>query len=77
MELTNNVLFTVELFTASHGNEPILIDKTPPIVGHVYDGEHLRIDLKYQSNAHQICAQWIDFFDPESGIARLLVLIHC
>ena len=60
----------VDLFTAGHGDEPILIDKTPPEVGTVLDGNKLQKDLRYQADNRQICAQWLNFFDPESGIDR-------
>ncbi|KAJ8312545.1 hypothetical protein KUTeg_009918 [Tegillarca granosa] len=58
----------VDLFKAGHGDEPILIDRSPPIPGAVLDGELLRQDIMYQSDATKICAQWVDFYDPESGI---------
>ena len=60
----------VDLFTAGHGDEPILIDKSPPLVGRVLDGDILQRDLRYQSDDKRICAQWTDFYDPESGIDR-------
>ncbi|WAR20843.1 hypothetical protein MAR_014817 [Mya arenaria] len=68
IRVTNNV----ELFTAGHGEEPILIDKSPPIPGNVMDGDRLRKDKQFQADDHKICAQWIDFYDPESGIDRFL-----
>ncbi|WAR20850.1 CRB-like protein [Mya arenaria] len=68
IRVTNNV----ELFTAGHGEEPILIDKSPPIPGNVMDGDRLRKDRQFQADNHNICAQWIDFYDPESGIDRFL-----
>ncbi|KAH3823846.1 hypothetical protein DPMN_125669 [Dreissena polymorpha] len=61
---------SVDLFTAGHGDEPILIDRSPPIPGTVMDGDRLRRDRQFQADDHKICAQWIDFFDPESGIDR-------
>ncbi|XP_052219885.1 uncharacterized protein LOC127837088 [Dreissena polymorpha] len=68
IRVTNNV----DLFTAGHGDEPILIDRSPPIPGGVMDGNRLRRDRQFQADDHKICAQWIDFFDPESGIDRFL-----
>ena len=61
---------SVDLFTAGHGEEPILIDRSPPIPGVVLDGNRLRRDRMYQAAIDRICAQWIDFYDPESGIDR-------
>lgn len=68
IRVTNNV----DLFTAGHGDEPILIDKSPPIAGHVLDGNRFRQDKMFQSDSNKICAQWVDFYDPESGIDRFL-----
>lgn len=62
------MFFVVDLFKAGHGDEPILIDRSPPIPGAVLDGELLRQDIMYQSDPTKICAQWVDFYDPESGI---------
>ncbi|KAL4222206.1 hypothetical protein ACF0H5_018244 [Mactra antiquata] len=66
IRVTNNV----DLFTSGHGDEPILIDKSPPNPGTVLDGKRLQSDRQYQSDNKTICAQWVDFFDPESGIDR-------
>ena len=63
---------SVGLFVAGHGDEPILIDRTPPYPGQVLDGDKLRVDMMYQSSNTSICAQWIDFYDSESGIDRLV-----
>jgi len=49
-----------------------MIDRSPPVPGDVIDGDRLRKDRQYQSDDKSICAQWIDFHDPESGIDRLL-----
>jgi len=63
-------IFSVELFTAGHSEAPIMIDRSPPVPGDVMDGDRLRKDKQYQSDDKSICAQWIDFHDPESGIDR-------
>ena len=60
------------LFTAGHGDEPILIDKSAPIPGDVLDGDKLQTDMQYQSDDKRICAQWVNFYDPESGIDRYI-----
>ena len=67
-------LVLVDLFTAGHGDEPILIDRSPPLVGKVLDGDVLQKDLRYQSDDKRICAQWTDFYDPESGIERYMIV---
>ncbi|KAK3083736.1 hypothetical protein FSP39_002337 [Pinctada imbricata] len=68
LRLVNNV----ELFTAGHGDDPILIDRTAPVPGTVLDGSVLKRDLTYQASDSEICAQWITFFDPESGISQYM-----
>ena len=60
----------VELFTAGHGEAPIMIDRTPPTPGDVLDGQWLRKDIQFQADDRRICAQWVDFHDPESGISK-------
>ena len=55
--------------TAGHGEQPIMIDPSPPIAGDVLDGDQL-YDLDYQPYDHMMCAQWLRWFDPESGIDR-------
>lgn len=59
----------MELLTAGHGKQPIMVDPTPPIAGEVLDGDQL-YDIDYQPYDHRMCAQWLNFYDPESGIKR-------
>lgn len=66
----NHFSSKVDLFTAGHGDEPILIDRSPPLAGQVLDGDKIQRDLKYQSSDNRICAQWVNFYDSESGIDR-------
>ncbi|XP_046375524.2 uncharacterized protein LOC124148470 [Haliotis rufescens] len=63
---------SVDLSTASHGDVPILIDFTPPVIGRVLDGNKLLQDIEYQHDTDMICSQWVDFYDPESGIDSYL-----
>lgn len=60
----------VGLFTTGHSDNPILIDRTPPVAGHVVDGDVMDADLQFQSRNNTICAQWTMFYDPESGIDK-------
>ncbi|KAK3589126.1 hypothetical protein CHS0354_017092 [Potamilus streckersoni] len=62
----------VELFGSGHSNEPIMVDKTPPLPGNVLDGDVLGKDREYQHNTDKICSQWIYFYDPESGINQFI-----
>ena len=56
--------------TSGHGEQPIMLDPTPPEIGHLLDGDvHLQ-DMEFQSYDDQICVQWYEWFDPESGIDR-------
>ncbi|XP_069134676.1 uncharacterized protein [Argopecten irradians] len=58
----------VDLNTARHGDEQILIDLTPPNVGVVLDGDKLDTDIDYQWDTSIMCAEWVKFYDEESGI---------
>lgn len=58
------------LLTAGHGEDPIMIDTSPPITGELYDGEEYMTDLMYQPFDDYICAQWFNWYDPESGLSR-------
>ncbi|OWF46933.1 Delta-like protein 1 [Mizuhopecten yessoensis] len=58
----------VGLHTARHGDQQILIDLTPPNVGVVLDGNQIDTDVDYQADTSTMCAQWVSFYDEESGI---------
>ncbi|XP_013400528.1 uncharacterized protein LOC106166497 [Lingula anatina] len=58
----------VELFTTGHSDEPIMIDRSEPIAGDLFDGKNLHVDIDYQANNDSICVHWKGFYDPESGI---------
>ncbi|OWF48074.1 Delta-like protein 1 [Mizuhopecten yessoensis] len=62
----------VGLHTARHGDEQILIDLTPPNAGVVFDGHILDTDVDYQADTSTMCAEWIGFFDEDSGIRDYL-----
>ena len=53
-------------------SEPINIDRTPPLIGTLYDAQihrpNLAMDVNYQSNDSHICISWSGFSDPESLI---------
>ncbi|XP_013394005.1 uncharacterized protein LOC106161555, partial [Lingula anatina] len=65
----------VELFNTGHGDEPIMIDRSDPIPGELFDGNELHIDSDYQANNDSICVHWKGFYDPESGIDRYSVQV--
>ncbi|XP_060596420.1 uncharacterized protein LOC132750448 [Ruditapes philippinarum] len=65
IRITNNV----ELHTIERANQAIIIDATPPVLGTVYDGPLFKEDLQYTKYSQQICLNWFNFYDPESGIA--------
>ena len=44
-----------------------MMDRSPPIAGDVLDGDRL-YDRIYQPRDDRMCAQWIGWYDPESGI---------
>ena len=51
------------------------MDTTPPIAGIVLDGKDHHKDLIYHSSKDRICAAWKDFYDPESGIGKITLLV--
>ncbi|ESO82597.1 hypothetical protein LOTGIDRAFT_236952 [Lottia gigantea] len=61
----NNVNISA-LRSADH---PLILDITPPIAGKVYDGPLYKHDLMYTKDSNKICANWVDFYDPESGLS--------
>ncbi|XP_038062441.1 uncharacterized protein LOC119732930 [Patiria miniata] len=58
----------VDLRTIDHADEPILVDDTPPIAGDLFDGPYAGKDLVFTKDRNEICANWHNWFDPESGI---------
>ncbi|XP_019614832.1 PREDICTED: uncharacterized protein LOC109462715, partial [Branchiostoma belcheri] len=62
----------VDLRTAGHGPYPILVDTTPPLAGDVYDGRSHGRQVNFQSSQSEICANWENFWDPDTGIADYL-----
>lgn len=61
------------MLTADHAAQPLMMDPTPPVIGSVLDGDEPLFDMKYQSYDERMCVQWYDWFDPESGIDRLVM----
>ena len=62
--------YAVEMLTAGHGADPIMIDTSPPVAGSVLDGDDHIKDMTYQPYDDRMCVQWYDWYDPESGIER-------
>ncbi|KAJ8321023.1 hypothetical protein KUTeg_002610 [Tegillarca granosa] len=56
-------------------SDPIIVDETPPISGNVYDGPVFKKDLKYTKDKESICANWENFYDPDSGIDFYMVSV--
>ena len=50
----------------------IIVDRSPPIPGHVYDGDNLKKDISFQSSSSQYCANLNGFGDPESGLSMFI-----
>ncbi|KAK7493720.1 hypothetical protein BaRGS_00015049 [Batillaria attramentaria] len=63
------VVNNVGLSTAGSSASSIVFDNTPPVSGHVIDGAQYGQDVCCQKDSSQICAQWMDFYDPDSNIA--------
>lgn len=69
-KLISNVPWPVGLSATGAGETPILLDSTPPVAGYVLDGSQLGHDVCCQVSDTQVCAQWVDFHDPDSYIDR-------
>ncbi|KAK3101936.1 hypothetical protein FSP39_007496 [Pinctada imbricata] len=63
----------VDLRTIKVADAPILVDRSPPIPGVVNDGTTYGVDSIYTNNKREICANWQNFYDPESGIALYMM----
>ncbi len=53
-----------------HSHHPLVIDRTPPVSGYVYDGRHYGRDATYSAVNNTICVNWDNFHDEESGLAE-------
>ncbi|XP_033637389.1 uncharacterized protein LOC117298318 isoform X2 [Asterias rubens] len=62
----------VDLRTVEHADEPLLVDDTPPIAGDLLDGPYAGRDLVFTKDRNEICGNWYNWFDPESGISSYL-----
>uniref|UniRef100_A0ABM0M0H6 Uncharacterized protein LOC100366953 n=1 Tax=Saccoglossus kowalevskii TaxID=10224 RepID=A0ABM0M0H6_SACKO len=62
---TNNVY----LRGVGHSDFPIIVDRSPPEPGVVFDGDNHGVDIDFQSMPH-ICANWQNFHDLQSGISK-------
>ncbi|XP_048250793.1 uncharacterized protein LOC124111176 [Haliotis rufescens] len=65
----------VDLMRVGVADHPIVIDTSPPIAGTVYDGPVYKHDLNFTKDADKICANWFNFYDPESGISHYEVIV--
>ncbi|VDI67222.1 Hypothetical predicted protein [Mytilus galloprovincialis] len=65
----------VDLRTIGVSDYAIIVDKTPPFAGVVMDGPIYGEDLLYTKYPDKICANWLHFYDPESGIGLYLVSV--
>ncbi|XP_070573761.1 uncharacterized protein [Ptychodera flava] len=60
----------VELTTAGHAPSPIIVDRSPPIAGQVFDGTVIDHDIDFQSFSDKLCVSWSGFYDEDSGIEK-------
>jgi hypothetical protein len=44
----------VDLRTIKAADQPLIVDPTPPIAGHVYDGHFYSVDLLYTKDADSV-----------------------
>ncbi|KAK6192291.1 hypothetical protein SNE40_003784 [Patella caerulea] len=66
----------VQLASIKSSDRPLIIDITPPIAGQVFDGPIYKHDQSYTKYNNKLCANWIDFYDPESGIASFKLFVR-
>ena len=63
---------TAGLASLAVSEMPIRVDRSPPLVGRVGDGNDVIAgDIDYQSRDSRICVYAYDIVDPESGIAQI------
>ncbi|KAK3609657.1 hypothetical protein CHS0354_035942 [Potamilus streckersoni] len=65
----------VDLRTVGVSKSAIIVDKTAPEAGTVYDGLLYKVDLDFTKDQDKLCANWEGFFDQESGIAGYAVIV--
>ncbi|KAK3101942.1 hypothetical protein FSP39_007535 [Pinctada imbricata] len=63
----------VDLRTIKVADAAIIVDRSPPIAGVVNDGPTLGVDIVYTNKNKEICANWQNFYDPESGISLYMM----
>ncbi|CAG2236309.1 unnamed protein product [Mytilus edulis] len=69
------VINYVDMRTIVVADTPIINDKTAPFSGSVMDGSLYGEDVLYTKYSDTICANWLHFYDPESGIGLYLVSV--
>ncbi|CAH1249045.1 SELE [Branchiostoma lanceolatum] len=62
----------VDLRTSGSGPYPIMIDMTHPLAGEIYDGKSHGRQVNFTAMQGEICSNWKDFRDPDTGIADYL-----
>ena len=62
---------SVDLSAVGHADRAIIVDRSPPVAGLVFDGEKPQTDIVYQSSTSRYCANWHGFNDPQSGIGKM------
>ena len=77
----SKVTFVVRAFTRAGlfsdlTSDGVIIDTSPPIAGRIYDGNQLRIDLKYAKWTTAFTANWDLFTDPHSPISLYTLAIQ-
>ena len=68
---------SVDLKASGHADKPIIVDRSPPTAGDVYDGDQLKKDIAFQSSSSQYCTNWNGFEDPDSGLSKFPEVIFC
>ncbi|CAH1250560.1 FAT1 [Branchiostoma lanceolatum] len=66
------VINGVDLRGMGVAESPIVMDNTPPIAGNLFDGSQYGRDMNWTMEQNEVCANWKDFYDPESGISKYM-----
>ncbi|XP_072034301.1 uncharacterized protein [Amphiura filiformis] len=62
----------VHLATTGHSDTSLLVDSTPPVKGILNDGSKPGVDEEFFKDNRNICSNWQNFHDTDSGIASYL-----
>ncbi|XP_076086791.1 uncharacterized protein LOC143057371 [Mytilus galloprovincialis] len=69
------VVSTVDLRAIKSADDYIIVDRTAPVAGQVYDGSVLTVDQSFTNVNDKICLNWKNFVDLESSISHYMISV--